>query len=200
MAIKAVNLMVILSCIASTAQSVSSISQDGITFIFDKEYVSGQFANRDYWVLGPVTITSITPDFDGSIHGWEVNPVFEGPQGFDARAGNYDSSLVPDLPYAARPGESIVKAISTDINNQDCRPCLKTAAILTVLAEVPPEDGAAVFRPPYVGSDKPLYYVEDLRTDLLPSYAPVPDAPSLDWVESRYKPVQLDHKGGRTGR
>jgi len=180
--------------------NTSQITQYGITWTFDKDYPAGQFANGDFWVLGPVTITDITPDFDGSIHGWEVNPIFEGPQGLDARAGNFDASLVPNLPYGATPGESIVKAISTDLDNPDCRPCLKTAAVLTVLGEIPPGEGATVFRPPYVGNDKPLYFVEDLRTDLLPSYAPVPDAPSLDWVESRYKPVQLDHKGGRTCR
>jgi len=178
----------------------SSLSQYGITWTFDKEYLCGEFANGDYWVIGPVTIMSITPEYDGSIHGWEVNPIFEGPQGFDARAGDFDAVLVPKLPYTAMPNESIVKSISTDLGNQNCRPCLQTASVLTVLSEIPPENGAAVFRPPYVGDDKPFYYIADLRTDLLPAYESVPNTPSLEWVVERYRRVQLDHKGGRTGR
>jgi hypothetical protein len=186
---------------ASTAVvNTSQITQYGITWTFDREYPTGQFANGDYWVIGPVTITNITPGFDGTYNGWEVNPVFEGPQGLDARAGEFDAALIPSFPYVANPNESVVKAISTDLDNDNCRPCLKTAAILTVLAEVPPGDGADVFRPPYVGQEKPFYYVEDLRTDLLPTYDPVADTPSLEWVEERFSPVQLDHKGGRTGR
>jgi len=186
--------------LAAEVLLVDQLSQYGITFVFDKDYPTGQFANGDYWVVGPVTLTRITPDFDGTYHGWEVNPIFEGPQGLDARAGNFDASLIPDFPYTAQPNESIVKAISGDLENGDCRPCLQTAAVLTVLSEPPPENGAAIFRPPYVGDEKPFYYVADLHTELLPTYEPVPDAPSLTWVEERYQPVQLDHKGGRTGR
>ena len=39
-----------------------SISQYGITWTFDKEYEYGQFANGDYWVIGPVRIVKITPE------------------------------------------------------------------------------------------------------------------------------------------
>jgi len=38
-----------------------SVSQFGITWTFDKEYQVGQFANGDYWVIGPVNIISINP-------------------------------------------------------------------------------------------------------------------------------------------
>jgi hypothetical protein len=60
-------------------------------------------------VLGPLTVTAMTPAFNGINNGWEVNPVVEGPQGFDEGAGDFDASLVPALPHAASPGESIVK-------------------------------------------------------------------------------------------
>jgi len=54
---------------------VSSITQEGITWTFDKPYETGQFANQnDWWVIGPVTIVKISPDFDGTYNGWEVNP------------------------------------------------------------------------------------------------------------------------------
>ncbi len=129
-------------------------------------------------------------------HGWEVNPVVEGPQGFDSGTGSPDASLVPDLPYTAEGSQSIVKTVSSG----ERRPVVRSAAVLTVVDDVPPGNGAEVFRPPYVGNDKPYYYVGDLRTDLLPSYAPVPHTPDLDSVVERYRPLQMDHKGGGTGR
>jgi hypothetical protein len=137
----------------------SSVSQWGITWTFDRAYEIGQFANGDYWVKGPVTITGMSPAFDGSHHGWEVNPVPQPmTQGFDSRVGSYSASLVPALPYTAQAGQSIVKGLSIDITQTSCRPCLKTAAVLTVVAAMPPDSGRAVFRPPYVGTEKPYYY------------------------------------------
>lgn len=140
-------------------------------------------------------------------NGWEVNPVVTGGQGFDDRSHNADVSLIPDLPFQAAPGQSIVKTVSLDADSSSCRPCLRTAAVLTVVEAIPPDSGRTVFRPPYVGTDKPYYSVDDLRTGLLPSLAPVPLADSDDWgnvslekVCERYRRVQLDHKGGLTGR
>lgn len=65
-----------------------AISHDGVTFTLASDRPAGQYANGDWWVLGPVTITSITPAStiingqrsDGSnytgraIHGAMVNP------------------------------------------------------------------------------------------------------------------------------
>jgi hypothetical protein len=85
----------------------SSVSQYGITFTFDKQYEVGTFLNGDYWVLGPVVITRITPDFDGTRHGWEVNPVYVHPpaQGFRGGIAGFNPALVPVLPYTAAPGK-----------------------------------------------------------------------------------------------
>jgi hypothetical protein len=178
-----------------SAQQVSSISQYGITWTFDTQYQSGQFANGDYWVVGPVTITSMTPAFDGSSNGWEVNPISNRQQGFDSGCGDYNGDLTPDLPYTAQPGESIVKAISSGGGV-----CLQTAAVLTVVSAVPPDNGASVFRPPYVGTEKPYYSIDDLRTNLLPSLAPVERTPTLSWVVDRFSRIQLDHEQGSMGR
>lgn len=65
---------------------------------------------------------------------------------------------------------------------------------------MPTDNGATVFRPPYVGDDKPYYSINDLQTNRLPSHAPVENAPTLEWVEDRFKRVQLEHGQGRTGR
>ena len=89
--------------------TTSCITQWGITWHFDKAYEYGQFANGDYWVLGPLTITRIEPDFDGDDNGWEVNPSVGNTQGFQSNAGGFDSALVPSLPYYVTGTKSIVK-------------------------------------------------------------------------------------------
>jgi len=188
--------IIVFSSIVILAETTSEITQYGITWIFDGEYQTGKFANGDYWVVGPVIITNIAPDFDGKTNGWEVNPVPSGFQGFDFQCGEFDVSLVPSLPYTALAGQSIVKSISSG----DKLPCLKTTAVLTILSSAPPEDGIAVFRPPYVGNDKPFYFINDLQTELLSSYDPVLYKPSLKWVRDRFAPVQLDHEDGAMGR
>ncbi|MBW2454021.1 MAG: hypothetical protein JRI68_05910 [Deltaproteobacteria bacterium] len=44
------------------ATTASSIEQYGITWQLDGDHCVGTFANGDWWVLGPVTIPSITPE------------------------------------------------------------------------------------------------------------------------------------------
>jgi hypothetical protein len=182
-------------------ETTDRIEQYGIAWVFEAPVPYGQFANGDYWVLEPVTITSITPDFDGEHHGWEVNPSDNSGQGFDVRVADYQASHVPALPYAAAAGQSIVKSVSIEpLDDADCGPCLQTAAVLTVLGAVPPDGGATVFRPPYFSAEKTLYSATDLRTDLLPSLAPTASAPAMADVEEGFRRVQLDHKENWTGR
>lgn len=186
----------------------SSVAQYGVTWVFDRGYRVWEYANGDFGVLGPVTITRIEPDYDGTHHGWEANPKDFVKQGFDVRVYHFDAGLVPSLPYYAGAGTSIVKAISNDpaVPKPQCsynvnRVCyLKTAAVLTVADRVPPGGGALAFRPPYFGSEKPVYWVNQLNTELLPAVAPVDNAPTLESVEQRFQRVQLDHKRDWVGR
>ncbi|MBW2457588.1 MAG: hypothetical protein JRI68_23990 [Deltaproteobacteria bacterium] len=185
--------------------SDDTISQHGVTLTLDQSYTCGRFANGDYWVVpqsagGTVTIASMTPAFNGTENGWEVNPDSTSDQGFDSRAHNFDAGRVPALPYVAGADQAIVKAVSVDVNDVDCRPCLDTAIVVTVLDEAPPGDGATIFRPPYFGPAKPLYDTSALRVEALPSLAPTADTPSLDGLATRYERVQLDHQGNWIGR
>lgn len=182
-----------------------SIKTEDITWYFNKDCTTGVFANGDYWVKGPVVIDSITPSFDGTNNGWEVNPVVEGGQGFQdgCSGGNFDPALVPKLPFTADPDKYPDKKLSivkTTPSGSD-RPCINTAAVLTVVSEIPPGNGAAVFRPPYVGGKKPYYYVDSIRKDLLPdSYTPVKNTPSLNSVKNNFSKFRMDHKPGLLGR
>ncbi len=164
--------------------------QHGVTWIFDQYYQFGLFANGDYWVLGPVTITAMIPEWDGTQNGWEINPTVQWPQGFVGGLSSYNEALRPAMPFTMNSG-SLVKTIG---NNHATTSYIKTAAVLTVLTEAPPGDGAGVFRPPYVGIDKPLFLVSNLRRDLLPSYAPVGTPPSLATVQANFsKGLRMDH-------
>ena len=150
----------------------------------------------DYWVVGPVTIIQIEPEYDGSHNGWEVNPISNLEQGFDDGCDYFKPTLIPTLPYKASPGESIVKSISSG----NPRPCLKKAAVLTVVSSPLPDNGATVFRPPYVGKEKPYYSTKDVHYEYLPSLKPVSPRPSLEWIIKRFGPVQLDHGQRAMGR
>jgi len=201
------------------ADRQSQISQFGITWTFDKDYAVGQFANGDYWVVGPVTIIKIDPasvEVNGrTINGSMVNPSprLVRRQGYDsamygryARAGDYDPSLNVARPNGQALSESsplvlqancsLVSTVSTP--KMDGRTLLQTAAILTALDSVPEEGG---FRPPYCGSDKTVRFnKEQLDYSLLASLKPVAGVPSLTTVERYFERPWLDHIPGWPGR
>jgi hypothetical protein len=208
---KALLLMVIflyfLLPVTSNASTASSLTQFGITWTFDKEYEYGQFANGDYWVVGPVRIIHISPASTVSgtrtINGSMINP---SPQ--DGNHQGYDSAMsaneyVAEL-NAARPNQqnlsvsnplnmpvnsSLVSSIS--IAEKGYRPQLKTAAILTVLGEPP---AAGSFRPPYCGTDKSIRYnASQLDFSLLQSLSAVSSTPEMSEVERYFERPWIDH-------
>ena len=196
--------------LAEGVSAATSVSQYGITWQFDKDYLVGQFANGDYWVktddiTGNVIITRITPDIenytisgvDYLINGFQVNPTPYG-HGFDARLPSYNSNLIPSLPYIASSGDSIIKSISRLVEcvGNACRPGIQTVAVLTVIKDVPENNGLTVFRPPYVGNNKPLISTSEIKWNRIPSFPSVNNAPSLDWVVQRIERVQMDHIRG----
>lgn len=197
-----------MSADISRAATTQTISQWGVTWTFDKPYEYGQFANGDYWVktdsvTGYVTIKAISPAVDidldqGNklINGWEVNPKVGYKHGFDGRSANFNAALVPSLPYSASSGESIVKAISHLPFQR--YPMIKTAVVLTILDIIPPDNGATLFRPPYVGIEKPLISVSQIQWYRVPSYAPAGTPPTLQWVVDQFKYLRMDHIKGNS--
>jgi hypothetical protein len=212
---KYILIAVLLVCIAQpsyAAVQLSRISQFGITWTFDRDYTAGQFANGDYWVVGPVTIVRIEPDsveLNGrTINGSMINPsprldrrqgydsaaygMYAGPGDFDpslnvARPNNHD--LAQGNPLVLLPDSSLVSAEST--LQVDGSTQLKTAAVLTIL-EAPAEEGS--FRPPYCGIDKTIRFnKEQLDYSLLASLKPVPGCPGLAEVERYFERPWIDH-------
>ncbi|MBL7187248.1 MAG: hypothetical protein ISS70_13080 [Phycisphaerae bacterium] len=194
------------------------VTQFGITWTFDRDYTVGQFANGDYWVVGPVTIIGIGPpslEIDGRVmNGSMVNPspTTGGVQGYDntmyaqyrkyAEGGGYDPRLNIARPNAQELSESnplVLQAHSSlvstiSVEESGYRPQLKTAAVLTVL-DAPAPNGS--FRPPYCGNDKTIRFHKDrLNYALLENLTPVSGAPSLTTVERYFERPWLDHIPG----
>jgi hypothetical protein len=196
---------------------VKTLTRLGITWTFDQEVPYGEFANGDYWVIGPVQVVSITPapaaEPDNMRNGFEVNPKPGDQHPYDSRASGFTASMVAALPLSLQPGSSLVSTASnpeerdcdldsqhpgfTNFQGQCFEAPLKVAAVLTALSAVPP---AGSFRPPYAGTDKPLYSSLALREDLLPKLAPVGSPPDLKALQERLTRVRLDHKPGWTAQ
>lgn len=193
------------------AATTSELTQYGITWTFAEPVTYGQFAGGDYWVIGPVQITSIDPpsaEVDGRTkNGSMLNPGLGMTQGYDsAMYGNYGPAYSADLnvalgvsaasPLTVPPGSSLISSISIDAAGN--RPQLKTAAVLTVLSLAPSEGS---FRPPYFGTDKTVRYnVSQLDYSKLPRLAPVAGAPTPASQAGNFQRPWLEHVLSWTGR
>lgn len=185
------------------------ISQYNITWHFDRSYQWGQFANGDYWVVGPVGIIGISPEsteVSGRvINGSMVNPLPGDQQGYDSAIGDtYSASLnlgrgiSSTNPLVLQNGTSLVSSISWAAATPGNRPQLTTAAVLTILSSAP---ASGSFRPTYCGTDKTVRFNESqLNYDLLARLNPVENTPLLSDIERKFERVWLDHIGGWVGR
>ena len=112
----------------------ASVSQYGMTWTFDKPARVGQFVNGDFYVVGPVTITEITPrplygaeipahqldhmDKEKPVkdrirNGFMLNPPAEQKISYDSGVRNwFDPALIQRLPVSMKPGDSLVSTIS----------------------------------------------------------------------------------------
>lgn len=162
------------------AETAQSLSRAGVTWFFDQPHEVGQFANGDWWVLGPVTITEISPASVNNQNGSMINPMVWRDQAFDDRVqGNkYDPSqnVATQLPLHIDYPASLMSSISLEEKAVRDNPQLDVVVVLTVLLEVPP---AGSFRPPYVGDDKSIPgNMSQLDFSILRKLQPVPGAPS----------------------
>ena len=126
-----------------------------------------------------------------------------GGQGYDSRGRSYRSELTVRFPYELDANRSLISTIShTTMPNrvmhhelmwpseQEDRRVLRTAAVLTALAEPPPADA---FRPTYAGTDKRIFRLSDVRWDRLPTL-PAPDnTPDWQQYERYFQRPWLDH-------
>lgn len=194
----------------------TSVSRHGITWFFDDDYEVGQYANGDYWVVGPVTIVNINPlsivdEFSRTLNGSMINPINQKIQGYDsATYGPYGPAWDPDL-NVGRPGGNTLSAsnpLVVPVNSSlvssgshptaGQRPQLVDLAILTVIA-TPPASGS--FRPPPYGTNKtPLANVSQLDFSFLPQLDAVPATPNLTTVTGGFERFWNEQDTNWTGR
>jgi hypothetical protein len=187
---------------------VTSISKDGITWTFSQAVRVGQFVTGDYYVVGPVTVTSISPLPSPGRNGSVLNlPGCRQPNtdksGFDDRtqAGRYDASIRATLPIQLSPGDALTSSISVPTvgtiqqvmrpGSYSQSPVRSVSVLTSVIQPLPPD----TFRPSYCGRQNGFHYTRNLRRDLLPRLAPVSGTPTLSefagylrrpWIDTLY--------------
>lgn len=183
----------------ASTKTQDAITQYGITWTFATRAVAGRFVTGDWWVVGPVTVKSITPAPAGERHGSVVNPPAGSKQGYDGRIAGFDASLRGRLPLELKVGESLVSTASVDkigqrtpdtVRGQYCRGPLRTAVVLTCVEKAPPADS---FRPAYVGTWKKLFTVSQLRRDVLPRLKGPKAVPEIKGYQRDLERIWLDH-------
>lgn len=194
-----------LTCFQGTlfAATASSVERFGVTWTFDRAYEVGQFANGDWWVLGPVTITEISPASVDDKNGSMINPALNKNLAFDTRMQrdtfDAEANVATQLPLKVTKPSSILSAISLVEDTTRDNPQLDTISILTVLTEKP---AAGSFRPPYQGDDKTILGNKaDLNYDILRKLEPVEGAPEdLVALAEKFDRPYIELKLGWTGR
>jgi hypothetical protein len=203
--------LLVMTILTNFTNGETSVTRHGITWTFSQDKVVGNFANGDWWVVGPVTITSITPaptsnggtDTNGTVinppwcknaPGFDPNLGWQAIQGWDSRIRN--SIYLPSLnvgrslPVTVQNGSSVCtcKSFTNWVGGNGQQ--MDTIAILTVLASPPP---AGSFRPPYIGGvDKTVRWnksqIDYSKLRKLPF---VPYAPSLATVEANFEKTHI---------
>lgn len=130
-----------------------SVSRHGITWTFDRDRVTGQYANGDPWVVGPVVITAISPKPSVGRNGSMLNPSIGNRQSFDDRYiatyNPYDDALNvgTKLPLTVQANSSLVSSISAASYQQ--WGLTQMFAVLTCVSQAP---AVGSFRPAYMGT------------------------------------------------
>lgn len=116
--------------------TTTQISQFGITWNFSQPVEYGQFVNGDYWVVGPVTVSSVSPapsvapsnevndlgtnnwgdtglqDNTSRRNGSMVVMAPSSAQGYDSRGRGYQSSASITFPYTLQTNRSLISSKS----------------------------------------------------------------------------------------
>ena len=168
--------------------AATSIISNGITWKFSADHETGVFVNGDPWVIGPVSVISITnnlndPSFTPKPgqNGSMVNPGTTVKQGYEsAITRNYEETLNAALPngqpistknpVVLQPNSTLVSTVSWLFNSptdlEPGAPRFDTTTQATrsatrsagILTVLSEAPPADAFRPPYVGADKSIKF------------------------------------------
>ena len=152
--------------------------------------------NGDYWVVGPVTVKSVSPMPENRRNGSMINPKpattwssNDAKQAYDDRVAvynsskesvpSYDESLAVKYPITLSADKSLVSTISlkdsdlvggkyiTPWGTGTVSPSNAYLKTAAVLTVLGSVPPAGSFRPPYVGDSKPLYNISQIQRQYL---------------------------------
>ncbi|WP_309382846.1 hypothetical protein [Cerasicoccus frondis] len=123
-----------------------------------------------------------------------------GKQGLDSRSKSYQEDLSVEFPLQLKPSDMLLSSVSSEQYNAEgklvtpnmlgqqkifyTKPkgdfVVESAALLTCVAQPPAKDA---FRPPYAGSERPVYYARNLQWDMLPNLPAPNTMPSWETYE-----------------
>jgi hypothetical protein len=179
------------------------ISRHGVTWTISGNKTCGVYANGDPWVVGPISITGITPTPTSGRNGTVVNPSLGRSQGFDSRISSRNSyeenfNVGNNLPLSISANNSVVSSIS---NSDDIEwGQVDTYVILTVVSSSPAEGS---FRPAYISGDYSHPYNENnLNYDALAKVDrdTISGEPTLHSLEERFEKTWYEQDLSWTGR
>src|SRR5271157_2077543 len=208
---KSAQASVAISAPAPPPGTAASITKDGVTWTFSEAVPVGQFVNGDYYIVGPVTVTAISPQPTTSspyMNGSVVDlPTANGKSGFDSRLNDgtdeswwFDATLRSYPPISLKPGDALVSSISLATihsvpevmraSDMSVSP-VASDSVLTVLSSAPSADA---FRPSYCDRSQTIYHANNLQRNLLPSLAPPnpSNTPTLVQYEALYRQPWID--------
>lgn len=151
------SILIFLAALSVGLRGASSVERDGVSWTFDGDYAVGQYATGDWYVVAPsgLTVTNITPGWDGTKNGSVLNPTRNSSQGYDTRMlqSSYDAAqnVGDDLPLVVPTNSSLITSIglpNTATHQNDSQ--IDVYAVLTVVSAAPP---AGSFRPATIGGD-----------------------------------------------
>ncbi len=138
-----------------SAATCSSIEQFGITWTFDTNYECGQFANNDYWVVGPVIITGISPnstvlELSGSVptpgrivNGSMINPLPENRtlQGYDSYMYIWHnfSLKTPPFPELYSEAMNVARSGGNPISEETPLNVPVSSSLISTITDIPTE-------------------------------------------------------------
>ncbi|MEJ7826681.1 MAG: hypothetical protein WKF91_00740 [Segetibacter sp.] len=124
-------------------------------------------------------------------------------QSYDSRSGSFSKNNIIKFPLVLAPDLSLISSISNTTlpvdnfcknimwdSEKKSQTVMKAAAVLTCLKEAPAKDA---FRPPYAGTDKPIFLSRDIKWDLLPKLKAAGEVPSWSEFERYFERPWLDH-------
>ncbi len=180
-----------------------TLSQYGITWKFNKKVHVGKFITGSYYVVGPVTVVSVSPAPENGRNGSMLNGPARYESSYDSRGIGYSAKYAVNFPVYLKPGHSLISSISLKDNEKNHQPVLarhgvpqthlRSAAVLTCLEAPVPLDA---FRPSYSDTTARIYRAIDLHRELLPSLERVPRTPDLPTWERIFERPWIDHTMG----